>query len=432
MPMNTQGKMLELDDAASWAGATEEFLAQIHRSSDLLSQDRQDEARQLLETAFESRADDASGQATLALVYFKLGIYPRAAAIYRRLVEKYPEEPTLRLNLGLVYLKTGQTERAARELEKVVSLAPEYRKANGYLGLAYQRLGDYQGARKSYEKANIKHLAERMARFSEAGAPDGDVESAQCGNLNLSYAPDSRGVEDAVSASLAKFVDELPFLPSAPSPREADHRATEPIPVSELAQKARLPECLANRFLISEAGYLLMDVETRGYSRLAGLHFVSAEQLSYRPVKRKYRGRDCDEIFGDKENVLFEIEGSGRLGFHPSGKVFSAISLDGESAYIREELLFALDPELKFENGRIPGEGSMLVHVSGRGSLVLQTVSEPRSLEVTAKRGVVIPSADVVGWFGRLLPRAAKGSPFAPELNALEIVGEGILLVCLS
>ena len=64
--------MLELDDTASWAGVTEEFLAQIHRSSDLLSQDRQDEARQLLEAAFESRADDASGQATLALVYFKL------------------------------------------------------------------------------------------------------------------------------------------------------------------------------------------------------------------------------------------------------------------------------------------------------------------------------------------------------------------------
>ncbi len=422
--------MLELDDIASWAGTTEEFLAQIHQSSNLLRQNRQEEARQLLEAAFESRTDDASGQATLALVYFKLGIYPRAASIYRRLVEKYPDESTLRLNLGMVYLKTGQTEQAVAALKKAVVIDPNYRKAYGYLGIAYQRLGDYQGAKKAYEKANIKHLAERMERFL---VPHQNLpEDEQCGNMDLAYAMEESNKADAVTASLTQFLDELPFFPVAPSPTEPEEKATEPVPVSELAKKARLPQSLSGRFLISEVGYLLMDVETRGFSRLNGLHFVSAKQLSYRPVKRKYRGKDCDEVFGEKDGSLFEIEGVGRLGFHPGDRTFSAISLDGDSAYIREELLFAFDSGLKFENGRIPGDGSMLVHLSGRGSLVLQTVSEPRSLEVTPNRGVVIPSGDLVGWFGRLLPRAAKGSPFAPELNALEIVGEGILLVCLS
>jgi hypothetical protein len=48
-----------------------------------------------------------------------------------------------------------------------------------------------------------------------------------------------------------------------------------------------------------------------------------------------------------------------------------------------------------------------------------------------AERGVLLPARHVVGWFGRLLPRAATATPFETGTPALEIVGEGVVLFCL-
>lgn len=426
-------RLIELDDVNAWSVTTEAFLAQIHRSSDLLRQDKQDEARAALEQAFESRVDDAAGQATLALVYFKLGIYSRALAIYQKLVKELPEEAPLRLNLGLVYLKTGQSERAARELETAVRLAPGYRKAHGYLGLAYQRLGDYEGARRSFELAGAKHLANRMKRFTKPSteptpedAPEAREEPPVPASLNERP---SNALD--LSSNIAGFLREMPTSEAPPSllPRKGE-RNQEPVSIAEIQAEARLSEPLTGRFLINESGYLIMEVASTGISRLEGLHFLSATQLSYKPLKRKYRGKTDEEIFGRKSNPMFEITGSGRLGFHPGDACFSAVDLEDEVAYLREELLFAMDPTLRYENGRIPGDGGMLVHVSGRGALVMKTAGKPRTLEVTPDRGVIIPRGDLVGWFGHLLPRPAANSPFDPSLGALELVGEGLLLVC--
>ena len=63
--------------------------------------------------------------------------------------------------------------------------------------------------------------------------------------------------------------------------------------------------------------------------------------------------------------------------------------------------------------------------------MVFHTPVPPHSLEVTPDRGVVIPSGGLVGWFGRMLPRKAAPGPFDPELDPLELVGEGVLLFCL-
>lgn len=432
--MEKNERLIELDDASAWAVTTEEFLAQIHRSSELMRQDRGEEARKLLETAFDSRVNDPAGQSTLGLVYFKLGIYPRALAIYRRLVQDHPSEPALRLNLGLVYLKTGQTECAARELEAAVTLAPDYRKAHGYLGLAYQRLGDWFGAKRAFEKAGAVHLAERMARFVEPEAAPPKDPAAACGSLDLAYAADSESEQkQGFRPDLQELVSELPFPMAAPSSLLKDRRRpTEPVSVAELLVKAKIPEPLGSRFMISEAGYLLLDIQTRGVSRLDGLHFLTASHLSYKPLKRRYRGKECDEPFGQSESFVYAVEGNGRLGFHPGQGCFSAISLNGEAAFIKEEFLFALDPALNYENGKIPGEGSMLVHISGTGALALKTPSEPTALEVTPNSGVIIPADALVGWFGRLLPKKAAATPFSPHLNAMELLGEGVVLFCLS
>ena len=430
--MKNGRRLIELDDTGAWAATTEEFLAQIHRSSELLREDRGEEARKLLENAFESRMNDPAGQATLGLVYFKLGIYPRALAIYRRLVQEYPSEPTLRLNLGLAYLKTGQTELAARELEAAVGLVPMYRKAHGYLGLAYQRLGDWFSAKRAFEKAGAKHLADRMARFVKPEPAKPENDAPVCGNLDLAYEAPAETPEPSQS-SFPGFMSEFPFSMAAPSSLLSEsRRPAEPVSVAELTAKAKLPEPLGSLFLISEAGYLVMDVRERAISRLDGLHFLSAAHLSYEPLRRRYRGKTCEETIGTGDRKMYEILGNGRLGFHPNGGVFSAVSLNGETLFIREEYLFAADPALSYENGTIPGEGSMLVHLSGTGAVALRTPSAPAALEVTPSSGVIVPASELVGWFGRLLPKKTSAPPFNVEIDPLELVGEGAVLFCLS
>ncbi|MBW2276576.1 MAG: tetratricopeptide repeat protein [Deltaproteobacteria bacterium] len=160
-------KLIELDDTYGRSAATEEFLLHLHRSSELLQSERTKDARSAIEMAFDAQPKDPNGQASLAMVYFKLGLYPRAIAIYEKLVATHTDDPVIRLNLALVYFKTGQTRSARDELERVVQIAPDYRKAHGYLGLACQRLGDFERARVAFDSAGADHLAKRMARFVE-------------------------------------------------------------------------------------------------------------------------------------------------------------------------------------------------------------------------------------------------------------------------
>jgi uncharacterized protein (AIM24 family)/Flp pilus assembly protein TadD len=409
----------ELDDIRGWSANTEDFLAQLHRSSELLRDNRSDEARQLLEKAFETREGDAYGQATLALVYFKLGIYPRAVSIYLRLIEEYPSDATLRLNVALVFLKTGQTQKARANLEQAIELRKDYRKAHGYLGLVCQQLGDYKRAREAFENAGANHMASRMARFIE---PDRVlVEPVEEDNETADGAK-------KIEAEIGEFVGGLPFPSVTPSFFQGDNAATEPLPITELVEKSRLPEPLTGNFLVTDSGFLLMNIHEKGFARLDGLEFICAEQLSYKPTKRNYRGRKCEEIFGAHGSPLLEIRGNGRLGFSANGNTYSPISLDGEMAYIREEFVIAFDSELGFENGRMPGTDSILVQFAGTGSFVLATPGEPRSMEVTPERGVVIPARNLIGWFGRMMPRLASNSPFDPSDPAIEMVGEGVVL----
>ena len=67
--------------------AGEEFLFHLYRGSELLQDNRVHEAKTELENALARKPADPKGQDLLAIVYFRLGMYPRAIAIYEALVE---------------------------------------------------------------------------------------------------------------------------------------------------------------------------------------------------------------------------------------------------------------------------------------------------------------------------------------------------------
>jgi len=150
----------------------EDFLFHLYRGSELLQDGRELEAKEELEQALLRKPGDQKGQDLLAVVYFRVGLYPRAIAIYEQLRQKSPKDPALLLNLALCYLKTGQPERARAELESLLEGHASHPRAWGYLGLCLDRLGDYVRAQAAFERSGHTHLARRMMERAAQSRPN--------------------------------------------------------------------------------------------------------------------------------------------------------------------------------------------------------------------------------------------------------------------
>ncbi len=151
----------------------ENFLFHLYRGSELLQDGREHEAKEELEQALLRKPGDQKGQDLLAVVYFRVGLFSRAIAIYEQLQQKRPKDSALRLNLALCHLKAGHVERARDELELLLDAHPEHQRAWGYLGLCLERLGDYPRAQSAFEKSGHTHMARRMVErvAARAAAP---------------------------------------------------------------------------------------------------------------------------------------------------------------------------------------------------------------------------------------------------------------------
>ena len=81
-----------------------------------------------------------------------------------------------------------------------------------------------------------------------------------------------------------------------------------------------------------------------------------------------------------------------------------------------------------FENGRLTSQSVELelVHLRGKGRVLLRTPAPIRSLDVRSNRPVAVPIGRLVGWHGnvtpRLMPLDLEGS------GAVELSGEGFAL----
>ncbi|MBS2012473.1 MAG: tetratricopeptide repeat protein [Deltaproteobacteria bacterium] len=196
-------------------GANEDFLFHLYRGSELLQDNRAHEAKEELERALHLQPHDTKGQDLLAVVYFRLGLYPRAITIYEELRRTSPRDPSLLLNLALCYLKTGQPALARRDLEQLLVLNPSHSRGWGYLGLACERLGDLREAQRAFEQGGHAQMARRMAerRSSMSPPPELPAESVP-----------SREVREVVAAAYEELdAGELSFALADPVSSGTEH-----------------------------------------------------------------------------------------------------------------------------------------------------------------------------------------------------------------
>jgi len=199
------------------------------------------------------------------------------------------------------------------------------------------------------------------------------------------------------------------------------------------ASGAWVQEPSAGPFHLSADG-LAVTVTDEMLLRMAGLIAVVGS-IEVAPENRRRRGRPTQEPFGQGGTQLQRVKGNGVIYLEPGRAKFHAVdltdqngaSVDDDGAYLREELVFAFEEPISFENGKLSNEqlSLELAHLKGNGRILLQLDGTLRAMPIPLGAPLVVPVQRMVGWFGRVTPRLMG---FGGR-GAVELTGEGYALL---
>ncbi len=208
--------------------------------------------------------------------------------------------------------------------------------------------------------------------------------------------------------------------------------STPPVPLSQLATELLVrPDEGDEALEVTAGGALVVRVRDRVLTRLDGIH-VTGGELEYEPAMRRSRGRDTDEKFDFGGTRMHSVSGSGYLIAVPGDKTFTAVSLDDDIFYLREDLVFAFEATLRWENGNVPGLRGKLpvVQFRGDGAVALRTAEPLVRVKLPAQGVLLVAAMRLAGWIGRVIPRAVVPPTDGPMGEVcVECTGEGVVLI---
>jgi hypothetical protein len=377
------------------------FAGLLTQGAELLQRGQLVEARDVLERAVTMVPEDARGQNLLGVTYYRLGVHAPALEIYAYLTQVLPTQAQLRVNHALVLVRAERLEEARQELEQALLIDPLHRRAASVLGYVAGRQGDFRRARDAYRSVGAWELADQMSSQLFDPEPAPEYDEIEPSDLPIDVGPMRGG--------------------SAP-------RST--VPVSQLVDRfqVKLPPIGEPFQLNGDA--LVTRVERVVYQRLGAVQATIGD-LPRHEEMRRYRGRAADAPFGTAKDPLFRITGPGALVARPDdGQQFLLMALRDDILYVREELVFAFDGQVVWENGRIPqrgGEEINLVHFRGKGKLALQVGGTLNAVRVEPERMVAVRLELLAGWVGRIVPKVVIRE--AGQGRWVECIGEGTLLL---
>lgn len=228
--------------------------------------------------------------------------------------------------------------------------------------------------------------------------------------------------------------------PIAPEHERWAPEATEPRP----SETVRFP---SSGVTMHRSGVALVRT-TADVGFVARLESIRAQQsgLGMQLLERHMKGKPTGESFGGVASPMVLATGDGQLVLAPRpGRKLSAYAVgardvqDGASrletdmCFAREDVLLGFTASLAFENGRLTtGEGEFVpvVQLRGAGAVLFETMGEILLLPVHADRSLSVRREAILGWFGRLVPRALAPSD-APcgHRGLVSFAGEGRVLV---
>jgi len=442
------------------------------------------DARTIYEQLVARAPADASHQLNLGLVYLKLNDAERAIAALETSRALDPSAGRAVSYLGLAYARAGRYAEAYRafliagqgdlasEIESNLSAAERERihaelgrpagaaRADGALadgagahgGAAHGGPADgapraaAPGAKLTGDEDASRTHAAAPPRSKPPSAPPArphaapaTSETASPGSDALSPREPLRGPrpdpaaprQPLVGASMISRAVANASPPSLSGPRTRSG-GTPPRPLSDLATEELVrADDGEDVFEIGPGGTLIIRVADRVLTRLEGVH-VTGGDLAFELATRRSRGHTTDEAFDYGGVMLHAVTGRGYVIAAPGSHTFTAVSLDDDILYLREDLVFAFESSLRWENGNVPGLRGRLpvVQFRGDGAVVLRLARPLVRVKLPAQGMVFIDADRLAGWIGRVIPRAVVAPPGGPlGTMCIECTGEGIVLV---
>lgn len=455
--------------------ARDDFLYHLSYGSELLKDNEVERAKEELERALRLQPEDASGQGLLGVVYFRLGLYPRAIDIYRRLIVSCPEEITPRVNLGLCYLKTGQLALARETLEQVIERDESHRRAWSYLGLVHQFQGDLAKARIAFERADQPAMVRRLDEL-EAAASDGDDDSTpperrdemraavadaegEMERVATPFLSDEEAAtttfkpgrwralepgQEKIPASTPSLLGLPPEVPNRDDvswkpalteefpPCETDDRRIAAAPLgSWLAEHGLFPGQPGTTLL--GARNLLVEFEQPFAVRARAVRLIAPARASTEQRLLRYRDDPTHGIpLGGAARPIVGFIGPGRLWAEVESGAITLVALRDESITLRESALVGFDLGLHYQIHRLllgQGEGIEMLSLEGRGVVAFHTAEPPVAQRVSDQDAILLADR-LVGWCGPLVPRPLDFAESPGKQRAfLLFQGEGELLL---
>ena len=442
------------------------------------------EARPIYEQLAELAPTDASHRLNLGLVYLKLGDGDKAINALEASRSLDPSQGRAISYLGLAYARAGRYAEAYRsflmagqhELASEIEInltAPEREQIQAQLGKSSEPPrttprttppspppGASTEERRAVTTAHTisrtpsqeTELAAKAAAaikqppkplgYGEVSSPEITIEKAdlrppkpldmtESQQFVLPTHDQAAPVAPAPGHSMVSMAVAAAAPASPPTPT-TKAGGTPPRPLSELATEELVrPADSDEVFEIAPGGALIMRVTDKLMTRLEGVH-VTGGDLSYEPATRRSRGHQTLERFDYGGTSLYSVSGDGYLVAVPGKRHFSAVLLDDDILYLREDLVFAFEGSLRWENGNVPGlRGKLpIVQFRGDGALVLCTLRPLVRVKLTTSGVVLVDAARIAGWIGRVIPRAVVPVENGPlGAMCIECTGEGIVLV---
>ncbi|MBK9031327.1 MAG: tetratricopeptide repeat protein [Myxococcales bacterium] len=251
---------------------------------------------------------------------------------------------------------------------------------------------------------------------SDAGAPIDDLDAL---------------VEEVDHGAISRAVAQAaPSAARGAARVAAGHRPPQPLSEFATTRLVRLEDG-DEPFEISAGGVLIVRVREKMWSRTEGVD-VTGGQLEYEPAQRRSRGQSRTEPFETAGRAMFSVTGQGHLIAAPLGGQFTAVTLDDDIFYLREDLVFAFEPQLRWENGHVPGsrESIPMVQFRGSGAVAFRTGRPLLSVKLAQERVLYVDATALAGWIGRVVPRAVTSADAGPGSELfVECTGEGVVLV---
>jgi uncharacterized protein (AIM24 family) len=219
-----------------------------------------------------------------------------------------------------------------------------------------------------------------------------------------------------------------------PPPRPS---SVPPPPVKALTRDSVVLFPATGSVVIHPSGIALVKTAAAtGFSARLESVRASSNALTMKLLERQAKGKSTGESFGGASSPVVHASGEGQLVLAPRhGRRLSSFALGDEDdmCFVREEVLLGFDGALAFENGKLAtGEGEFVavVQLRGRGAVLLEAIGDILTLEIQGNRGLSVRREVVLGWFGRLVPRALSPSE-APcgQRGLVSFAGEGRVLV---